>query len=331
MEVPDRPESKLPPIALFWGEDQFLIRDAARMFLDSHGLHGTEVDAGAWQGGETSDLATPSLWGERRALLVSGCQALSEAGASELRGYLESPSPDAICVMTQVSRAKGPPPLAKLVEKAGGLVRKVALKRQDLPKWTMERARLRGAGLTQQGAGALVATVGEDPATLDQAVEQLAAAFAGERVGPDHVRAQFRGLGEQRVWDLCDRAFDGRLEEALGALRSLLEAREDPLLILGGIAARCRDLIRVRGLPERMTAVDAARRAGLRFDWQVRRYREQARRYEPGELSALHERVAEADRALKGGVPGDVVLTILVAAMAGQPEVALSTPIRVSR
>lgn len=316
--------------AMFWGEDDFLLRDAARALLTGRAMRADEIDGREWQGGETADLATPSLFGDPRALLVVGCQGLPEAGVRELKGYLAAPAPDAVCVLTQVSRGKGPPPLGKVVQAGGGLVRHVALKRQDLPAWVVERARGKDVRLSGPAAAALIATLGEDAATLDQAVEQLRIAFAGATVGPDEVRAQFQGLGEQKVWDLCDRAFAGMLSEALVILRSLRADREDPLIILGGIASRVRDLIRVRALSDRMPAVEAARAAGLRFDWQVRRYREQASRFSPDDLVRLHARVAESDRALKGGVADDLVLIELVTAMAGQlAEVRL--PDRITR
>jgi DNA polymerase-3 subunit delta len=317
--------------ALFWGEEPFLLRLAALEFLQERDVRATEVVAADWQGGETSDLATPSLWGERRALLVTDCQGLTEAAARELNGYLEAPSPDAVCVLTLVTRGKRPPALAKLVQAGGGVARQVAMRRQDLPKWVLERSGRRGAQVTPAGAAALVGTLGDDPAVLDQALEQLAAAFAGRSVGPEEVRAQFQGLGEQQVWDLCDRALSGRLPEALVILRSLLDAKADPLLILGGIASRVRDVLRVRSLPDRMPAEEAARAAGLRFDWQVKRYREQARRLSSEELASLHARIADTDRALKGGWPGDVLLPSLVASMAGHGEAGLELPVRVSR
>jgi DNA polymerase-3 subunit delta len=319
------------PVALFWGDDPFLLRLSALEHLERLGVHATEIDAREWAGGEGADLATPSLWGERRALMVTGCQALSEVAARELRSYINSPSPDATCVLTLVSRAKGPPPLARAVQQAGGLVHHVSLKRSEISKWVVDRARALGVQLSGPAAAALVSIVGEDAARLFQSVEQLSTAFPREPIGPEQVRAQFRGTGEQRVWDLCDRAFEGRLPDALRVLASLLEAREDPLLILGGIASRVRDLLRVRGLPERMPQADAVKSAGLRFDWQLRRYRQQARRFSLEDLTSLHDRVVEGDRALKGGVPGDVVLTILVSAMAGDSTVSLDAPIRVSR
>jgi len=87
-------------------------------------------------------------------------------------------------------------------------------------------------------------------------------------------------------------------------------------MILGGIAARLRDLLRVKALPDRMPPAELARAAGLRFEWQARRYRELARRFSLGELVDLHGRVVDADRAMKSGSTEDVVLPLLVAAIA---------------
>jgi DNA polymerase III subunit delta len=320
-----------PAVALFWGEQPFLLRLAAHSLLQARGIRSTEVSGRDWHGGETADLATPSLWGERRALLITECQALPEAGAREVRSYVTAPAPDALCILTLVSAARTNPPLAKAVQAAGGLVRQVTLKRQDLPGWAQERAHRRGLALSAQAASVLVATLGEDPAVLDQAVEQLKSAFPDRSVGPEEVAAQFQGIGEQKVWDLCDQAFSGRLPQALVTLRGLLEGQEDPLLILGGVASRLRDLLKVRSLSERLPSSEAARAAGLRFDWQVRRYREQGARFSLEGLASLHRHAGEADRAIKGGAPGDIVLAALVAEMAGERGAALNVPFRVGR
>jgi DNA polymerase III subunit delta len=319
------------PVALFWGEDPYLLRLAALDLLEQQGVRPTEVTGEDWRGGETADLATPSLWGEKRALLVSGAESLPEAGTREIKAYVASPAPDALLVLIAISKAKGGPTLAKAVEAAGGVARPVTMKRQDIPRWILQRAALREVRMNPAAAMALVEVLGEDAASLDQAVEQLVAAFGGRPVGPDEVRSQFRGLGEQRVWDLCDQAFAGRLPEALVTLRSLLAGREDGLMMLGVIASRLRDLIRVRELPERVPSAEAAKAVGLRFDWQVRRYRELARRYSPHELHELHDRVVACDQALKAGVPSDVILPMVVAAIAGERDAGLTLPIRVTR
>ena len=113
-----------------------------------------------------------------------------------------------------------------------------------------------------------------------------ASAFPGQRVTAAAVASQFRGLGEQKVWDLCDRAFSRDLPGAIRSWRSIEEGGDDPLKVLGGVSSRLRDLIRVRSLPDRMPPAELAKRAGLRFDWQARRYQQQARQLLDGTATA---------------------------------------------
>jgi DNA polymerase-3 subunit delta len=306
------------PVVLLWGQDSFLLREAAlEIFGD---VHPTEVDAAEWQGGELADLATPSLFGEPRALMVSDVRSLPAEGMAELAAYLAAPDPSAplILLVRVGDRGKPAAALVKLVEPVGR-IRQIKLARKDLPGWLVTRAKARRLDLVADGAVALVETLGEDPSALDQAAEQLASAFPRERVDRAVVARQFRGLGDQHVWDLCDRAFSRDLPGAMRSLQTLLEGPDDPLMILGGIASRLRDLVRVRSLPERLPPSEVARRAGLRFDWQARRCRDQASRFSPEELVGMHARIAEADRALKSGATGDVVLPMLVAEIAGAP------------
>jgi len=307
------------PVHFLWGEDPFLLREAALEIVGPD-VQAREIDGGAWEGGELADLATPSLFGEARALIVTDCRSLSDEGLRELALYLAVPDPDAPLVLcaTVGERAKVPAALVKLVQPVGS-VREIKLARKDLAGWLVQRGKRRGLALAPEAAAALVETLGEDPAALDQGLVQLGSAFPGERLTRELVAQQFRGLGEQHIWDLCDRAFGRDIEGAMRSLRTLLESGDDGLKILGGVVSRLRDLLRVRSLPDRMPAAELARAAGLRFEWQARRYREQARRYSLEELVAIHTRVVEADRALKSGASGDVVLPVLIGRIAGEP------------
>ena len=313
------------PIHLVWGEDPFLLRLAA-LEIFGQGVQPREIEAGDWQGGETADLSTPSLFGEPRALLVTDARHLPEDASRELAAYLAAPSPDATLVLSATvgERGRVPAGLVKLVQPIGE-VREVKVARKDLPAWVGRRAKAKALELAPDTSSALVERLGEDPATLDQALDQLGSAFAGTRVTRQLVAEQFRGLGDQHVWDLCDRAFARDLPGAMRSLATLLQSGEDALPILGGIASRLRDLVRVRSLPDRMPPGDLARAAGLRFEWQARRYRESARRFSMEELVDIHDRVVEADRALKSGATGDVVLPALVLAITGERALAERT------
>lgn len=310
--MPARPPA---PIALLWGEDVYLLREAALARLGE--VRPTEVDAAEWQGGELQDLATPSLFGEARALMITDAKSLSKDATAEIAAYLAAPDTEArLVICCQVGdRGKVPSTLDKLVKPVGDVVH-VEIKRKDLEPWVVRRAAALDLDLSAPAARALVETIGEEPGQLVASLQQLAAAFPGQRVTPAIVHQQFRGLGEQRVWDLCDRAFSRDLAGAIRSWRSLEDGGDDPLKVLGGVSSRLRDLIRVRALPDRMPPAELAKAAGLRFDWQARRYRQQAGNFSMSQLVRLHERISEADRALKSGASGDTVMPALVVAIA---------------
>ncbi|HEX7246899.1 MAG TPA: hypothetical protein VF351_02235, partial [Actinomycetota bacterium] len=165
------------PIALLWGEDAFLLREAAlARFGDQHP---TEVDAAEWQGSELQDLATPSLFGEPRALLISDARSLTKDAIAELAAYLAAPDPDAqLVICCQVAeRGKVPAALDKTVKPVGDVVH-VEIKRKDLEPWVSRRADALNLDLSVPAARALVETLGEEPGRLVAAVQQLASAFS---------------------------------------------------------------------------------------------------------------------------------------------------------
>jgi DNA polymerase-3 subunit delta len=312
------------PVQMLWGDSAFLLREAA---LEAFGdVRVTEVDAADWRSGATADLATPSLFGEERGLLVTDAQDLPSEAIEEVARYAAQPAGARLVLTFVVStRARGP---ARGVLKALGDavdIRRVGVERRDLPDWVRRRAGARGLPATSQGVQALIQTVGEDPALLIQAMEQVGGSHPEQGLTPETVRAQFRGLGDRRIWEVCDAAFGGDLPGGMRALVGMLEGGEEPLVILGGIASRLRDLIRVRGLAPRTPLADVARQAGLRFDWQARRYRDQARRFTEEGLGRIHGELVEADRALKQGGSREPVLVRVVARIA---ELAAETRAR---
>jgi DNA polymerase-3 subunit delta len=311
------PTAKHASVTLLWGEDEFLLRERAFELLG--GLKPTEVDAAEWRGVELQDLATPSLFGEPRALLISDAKSLPKEALAELAAYVAAPDPDApLVICAQVgARAKVPAALDRMVKPVGHVL-EVKIARKDLEPWLLQRAKREELDVTPPAIHALVETLGEEPGQLVAALRQLGSAFSGERITPQIVAKQFRGLGEQQVWDLCDHAFAKDLPGAIRSWRSIEEGRSDALMVLGGIASRLRDLMKVRALPDRMPPAELARAAGLRFDWQARRYQQQARNYSMGQLIALHERLVDADRAMKSGANADVVMPTLVAAIASE-------------
>ncbi len=218
-------------MALLWGEDVFLLREAAlARFGDVR--RPTEVEAGDWQGHELQDLATPSLFGEPRALLVTDVRSLPKDAVAEIASYLRSPDPDARLVLCcQVAeRGKAPAALEKLVKPVGDVVH-VEIKRKDLEPWLTRRAGALHLDLSVPAARALVETLGEEPGQLVAALQQLAAAFSGQRITPALVTAAVPRAGRA---------------EGLGPVRSSVLARPRPARSARGARSRKVATIRSR-------------------------------------------------------------------------------------
>src|SRR5207247_6150904 len=107
-------------VVLLWAEDPYLLRTAALELAGDRRI--TEVDAAEWRGSELQDLATPSLFGEPRALIVTDLRALPKDAMRELGGYVGSPDPDAPLILccTVAERGKPPGALLTLTEPVGG-------------------------------------------------------------------------------------------------------------------------------------------------------------------------------------------------------------------
>lgn len=305
-----------PSVVLLWGEDAFLLREDALQVIGD--VQPVEVDADEWQGGELADLSTPSLFGERRVLLINDAKQLSAAALKEVAHYCEAPMEDALLVLAALvgERTKAPPAaLLKIIEPIGTVKASSA---GDITRWVLTRAKNKGLEISPAAVNALVDVVGGDTGELDQALDQLGNAFAGQPLTPERVAAQFRGVGDAIVWDLCDRTFERNLPGTVRSLRSLLAAREEPIMLLGVISARVRELLKVKSIPDGTPLAQVATLAGFRSDWQVKRPMAQARNFSMDELVGIHAALVAADRSLKSGADGSIVLTALVTQIAGR-------------
>ena len=236
----------------------------------------------------------------------------------ELAAYLSAPDPDAPLVLACTTAERGKPPaaLVKIVEPVGE-VRQVQIQRKELEPWLVQRAKAAGLDLTPPAARVLVETLGEDIGQLAAALEQLQGAFQGQQVTPTLIHRQFRGLGEQKSWDLCDRAFGKDLPGAIRSLRSIEEGGDDALMVLGGDrraaprpdarAGVARPARRRHSSPNRPGCVSSGRHVATSSRRATSRSSSSSR--------SMH-RWPRRICALKSGAPGDVVMPVLIASIA---------------
>ena len=199
----------LVPLTVVVGEEDLLVARAVSAVVRAARELDPEVDvrdvgAGELQRGDLSDVLSPSLFGERRVLVVRSAQDLAKDVAAELTAYLADPLDDVHVVVTHAGGAKGKALLTALLA--------ARPRRVDAPKVTKPaerrdfvRRELKADGrvVEEEAVAALLEAVGTDLRELASAAGQLLADHDGpittEVVARYHRgRAESSGLHRRR-------------------------------------------------------------------------------------------------------------------------------------
>jgi DNA polymerase III subunit delta len=280
-------------VYLIAGDDPFLSGKALDELLAEEEAAAVEhVPPGADIGQVVESLRTPSLFGGRRVVVLRDVELLPAEAQRELVAYLGEPSPTGLLVLL-ASR-----PVAKLaqaVRGAGRVIDAARGRRGDVLSWLRDHVRRAGLKPSSDALNALLEAVGEERMALSRAVEELALAFgAGARIGPDHVRRQFQGRADVRVFGFVDAVADRQTGPALEALHRLLRQGEAPQALFWTLVRHFRQLLSVGD----QGAGQVARALGMQ-DWRAEKLVRQARGFPPGALGRAYRALAEADRKMK--------------------------------
>ena len=245
------------------------------------------------------EVTSPSLFGDRRVVVLRSSQDLTKDLATTVIDYLKSPADDVNLVLTHAGGAKG-----KAVLEAAT---KAKAQRVDCkgPKKGPERvAFVKGEftaakrQITPDAAEALVDAVGTDLREIAAACTQLIADTEG-RVDAAAVARYHSGKAEASGFTVADRAVEGRLPEALEQLRWSLAVGTAPVLINSALAGAVRGIAVASQPPRGMSEADLAKRAKVP-PWKMRSLRQQARGWSPAGVTRAMSVVAETDALIKG-------------------------------
>jgi DNA polymerase-3 subunit delta len=200
----------------------------------------------------SAGLALP-LFGERRLVLVRGLGAVPAKTVDRLREALDAaraqpggwPAPGVTVVLLAPGADRKSPALRLAPESAQVEVRSPT--GRAVGGWLQGRARAAGLQFAPGAAEALVALVGEDLGRLAGEIEK-AAVFAGPdgRIDDEVVRALVGESRVRRYWELTAALEEGKRDRALGVLQQLLDAGEEPTVLLGLVAGHFRDLAKAK-------------------------------------------------------------------------------------
>ena len=298
-------EDLLAPLTVVVGQEELLLDRAVAQTTTAARQTDPDTDVrdlqpGALQPGMLSELTSPSLFSERKVIVVRAAQDLAADTVKEIKAYLDDPAPEVMLVLVHAGGAKGKG-LLDAAKKAGA--REVACPKLGKPaeKLAFVRAEFRvtGRSATEDACKALLDAVGSDLRELASACSQLAADTDGT-IDETVVARYYTGRAESSGFQVADLAVTGRTAEALGQLRWALAVGEKPTGIVFALASGVRAIGRVATADRGMRPGDLARELGMP-PWKIDRVRQQLRGWSGDGVAAALRAIADADAAVKGG------------------------------
>ncbi|ATG51847.1 DNA polymerase III subunit delta [Brachybacterium vulturis] len=295
----------LAPIVLVHGTETLIadravqrLRGLAREAdptVEVHDLTGDAAGPGA-----LAQVASPSLFGEPRFVVVPELQSAPDTLVLELLDYLRAPEQDVTLVLVHRGGNRGKKLLDAL--KKAGVPRvdaspvKRAGDKQSFVAAEFARAQRR---IQPEALIALVDAFGTDLAELAAISRQLIEDSTPEpgeqapQVSVADVHALTAGRVESTAFAVADAAIAGREQDALQLLQQAQLAGADPVPIVAAIASKMRSLAKV-------TAPEASARTLGMPDWMLRSLGREARHWNDRSLARALEAVARADHEVKG-------------------------------
>ncbi len=297
-------DDPLAPVTLVVGQEDLLLDRAVRQVVAAARAADADTDvrdltADQLQPGTLAELTSPSLFAERKVVVVRNAQDLSADTIKDIKGYLTAPAEEITLVFVHPGGAKGKG-LLDAARKAGA--REVACPKTTKPaeRLTFVRAEFRtlGRSATPEACQALVDAIGSDLRELASAASQLTADVEGT-IDEAVVGRYYTGRAEASSFTVADRAVEGRAAEALEALRWSLATGVAPVLITSALAQGVRAIGKLSAARGGRPA-DLARELGMP-PWKIDRVRQQMRGWTPDGVAVALRAVAEADAGVKGG------------------------------
>ncbi|MFJ2578814.1 DNA polymerase III subunit delta [Kitasatospora aureofaciens] len=299
------PDDLLAPLTLTVGQEELLLDRAVAQVVAAAKAADPDADVrdlppGGLQPGSLAELTTPSLFAERKVIVIRAAQDLSADSVKEVKAYIEAPADEVIMVLVHAGGAKGKG-LLDAARKAGG--REVACaklaKASERLAFVKGEFRTLGRSATPEACQALLDALGSDLRELAAACSQLTSDVEGT-IDETVVARYYSGRAEATGFEVADLAVTGRAAEALERLRWALAVGQPPTGITYALASGVRSIGRLATTGRNMRPADLARELGMP-PWKVERVRQQMRGWTGDGVATALTAIAQADAAVKGG------------------------------
>ena len=257
--------------------------------------------AGEISVGEISDALSPSLFSDRRALIIRDLQDLDEDAKVEITRYIENTDPTLTLILVHKGGVKGKALLESIKKTKPELISCEPLKKEsDKEEFVKNLFLDLGRKASPAAISALVNAAGTDLRELSAAVSQLATDTPAGVIELSHVDRYHQGRIETTGFDVADQVMTGDVAQSLITLRHAITTGTDPVMITSAIASSLRGIAKVSGVNRGQKSFELAGELGM-APWQIDKARRQLNGWNASTLPNAVAAIAKCDAQVKGG------------------------------
>ena len=249
--------------------------------------------------GDISEALAPSLFSEKRAVVIKDLQDLPSDSHSEITNYLSDVDETMTLIFLHKGGVKGKALLDQIKKAKANVIACEPIKKEAEKQEFVRNILLDlGRKASPAGVAALVSAIGSDLRELSAAVSQIASDTTGV-IDEAMIAKYHQGRVETSGFDVADACLDGDVSRALLTLRSALATGTDPVMVTSAIASALRGLAKVSGTNRGAKSFELAGSLGM-APWQVDKARRQLNSWSPAGIAKAVAAIALADAQVKG-------------------------------
>ena len=194
-----------------------------------------------------------------------------------------------------------------------------AMRGGQLSRWILERVAQLGGEITPGALRLLANFVGGNLRQLNNDLEKLCLYAGPQAIQEEDVTSLVSDARQASIFALVDSMIERRWEEAMKALRQVMDQGAAGPYIVTMLARQVRMMLQAKALEEQGVGhTEMARALGATSDFVLRKTLEQAHTYRADQLQALYRRLLDTDITIKtGAMAEELALETLVAEAAG--------------
>ncbi len=296
----------IAPVYLFYGEEDFLIKQFAAAVQKAVLQPGDEdFNLDIFYGNETDGAAIVNaamsfpMMAEKRLVVVRDIHHLNDSSMQLIAKYAEKPS-ESTCLCLTASKLNGTKSAVKKLKQFSKSLEAKRLYDNQIPGWIQTHVKNRGYSITEEAAGLLHINVGNSLRRISSEIDKIELLKKDDKkIVVEDIEAIVGSTKEFNVFEFCDSVAAKELEKSLRIVNRLLELGESPIGVLVMLTRHYTILTKTKEmLIKKASKGDMAKSLQVN-PYFVDKYIQQARLYRRDHLQQIFEFLLVADRHLK--------------------------------